>query len=63
VLLVIDQQTAQAPHWRGLKPVELDRAGLYRLWRLDRRRLEQRSDELAAAGVPLEWRKPVPERY
>ena len=63
VLLVIDQQTAQAPHWRGLDPVELDRAGLYRLWRLDRRRLEERSDELAAAGVPLEWRKPVPERY
>ena len=63
VLVVIDQQTAQAPHWRDLEPVELDRAGLYRLWRLDRRRLEERADQLAAAGVPLEWRRPVPERY
>jgi 4-amino-4-deoxy-L-arabinose transferase-like glycosyltransferase len=63
VLLVIDQQTAQAPHWRDLDPVELDRAGLYRLWRLDRRRLEERAAQLAAAGVPLEWRRPVPERY
>jgi 4-amino-4-deoxy-L-arabinose transferase-like glycosyltransferase len=63
VLVVIDQRTAQAPHWRDLDPVELDRAGLYRLWRLDRRRLERRAAALAKAGVPLEWRLPVPERY
>jgi 4-amino-4-deoxy-L-arabinose transferase-like glycosyltransferase len=63
LLVVIDQRTAQAPHWRQLDPVELDRAGLYRLWRLDRRRLEERAGQLAAAGVPLEWRRPVPERY
>jgi 4-amino-4-deoxy-L-arabinose transferase-like glycosyltransferase len=63
VLVVIDQRTAQAPHWRDLEPVELDRVGLYRLWRLDRRRLEERSAALAAAGVPLEWQRPVPERY
>jgi hypothetical protein len=63
VLVVIDQRTALAPHWRDLDPVELDRAGLYRLWRLDRRRLEERAAALAAAGVPLEWRRPVPERY
>ena len=63
VLVVIDQETARAPHWRDLDPVELDRAGLYRLWRLDRRRLEERSSQLAAMGVPLEWRQPVPERY
>ena len=63
LLLVIDTGTAASPHWQGLAPVELDRAGLYRLWRLDRRRLEARAQELAAAGVPLEWRRPVPERY
>jgi 4-amino-4-deoxy-L-arabinose transferase-like glycosyltransferase len=63
VLVVIDARTAEAPHWQGLAPVELDRAGLYRLWRLDRRRLEARARELAAAGVPLQWQLPVPERY
>lgn len=63
VLVVIDERTAQAPHWRDLGPIELQKAGLYRLWRLDRRRLEARAQELAAAGVPLEWRLPVPERY
>lgn len=63
LLVVIDERTSQSPHWRGLAPLELDRAGLYRLWRLDRRRLERRAEELAAAGVPLVWTRPVPERY
>lgn len=63
VLVVIDARTAEAPHWQGLAPVELDRAGLYRLWRLDRHRLEARARELAAAGVPLQWQLAVPERY
>ena len=63
VLVVIDQTTASAPHWQGLKLQELGRAGLYRLWRVDRRSLEQRAGALSAAGVALTWRAPVPERY
>lgn len=63
VLVVIDQRTAATPHWQGLKAQELGRAGLYRLWRVDRRRLEQRASDLRAAGEALTWRAPVPERY
>jgi 4-amino-4-deoxy-L-arabinose transferase-like glycosyltransferase len=63
VLVVIDRTTASAPHWQGLKVRELGRAGIYRLWRVDRRSLEQRSGALRAAGVALTWRAPVPERY
>jgi 4-amino-4-deoxy-L-arabinose transferase-like glycosyltransferase len=63
LLVVIDQTTAAAPHWQGLQVRELGRAGLYRLWRVDRRSLEQRAAELSAAGVALTWRAPVPERY
>jgi 4-amino-4-deoxy-L-arabinose transferase-like glycosyltransferase len=63
VLVVIDQATAAAPHWQGLKVRELGRAGLYRLWRVDRRSLEQRAGALSAAGVALTWRAQVPERY
>ncbi|MCX5954503.1 MAG: glycosyltransferase family 39 protein [Cyanobacteria bacterium] len=63
VLVVIDQATAAAPHWQGLQVQELGRAGLYRLWRVDRRSLEQRAGALRADGVALTWRAPVPERY
>jgi len=63
VLVVIDQATAATPHWQGLKLQELGRAGLYRLWRVDRLSLEQRADALRADGVALTWRAPVPERY
>ncbi|MFZ9621231.1 MAG: ArnT family glycosyltransferase [Prochlorococcaceae cyanobacterium] len=63
VLVVIDAGTAARPHWQGLGPIELARNGLYRLWRLDRRRLEQRAAELAAQGVEPTWQLPRPERY
>ncbi len=63
VLVVIDQGTARKPHWQGLSPVELGRSGLYRLWRLDRGRLQRRAAELRAGGVGPTWQRPVPERY
>ena len=63
VLVVIDQGTAALPFWRGLEPQTLAHSGLYRLWRLDRGRLEQRAAALRAAGVRMTWRDPVPERY
>lgn len=63
VLVVIDQDTAALPHWQGLEPRALISAGPYRLWRLDRRQLERRAEELIAAGVAVEWERPRPERY
>ncbi len=63
VLVVIDRTTAASPFWQGLQPLELSRAGLYRLWRLDRRRLETRAAELRAAGHRPTWERPRPERY
>lgn len=63
LVLVIDQTTASLPFWQGLQPQELDRSGLYRLWRIDRRRLEQRAARLRAAGETANWDQPVPERY
>ncbi len=63
VLVVIDHTTAASPFWQGLEPIELSRAGLYRLWRLDRRRLERRAAELLADGHRPTWQQPRPERY
>jgi 4-amino-4-deoxy-L-arabinose transferase-like glycosyltransferase len=63
VLVVIDRTTAAQPHWQGLAPIELARSGLYRLWRLDRGRLEQRARELTNAGLRSDWWRPRPERY
>ncbi|WP_225867558.1 glycosyltransferase family 39 protein [Cyanobium sp. NIES-981] len=63
LLLVIDADTAAQPHWSGLDPELLGRAGIYRLWRLDRRRLERRAADLGQAGVRADWEDPRPERY
>ncbi|MEB3322036.1 MAG: glycosyltransferase family 39 protein [Synechococcaceae cyanobacterium] len=63
LLMVIDGGTAALPFWRGLEPRVLAGTGIYRLWRVDRRRLEQRAAGLAAAGTALTWRTPRPERY
>ena len=63
VLLVIDRETAALPHWRGLDPDPLASADPYRLWRLDRRRLEARAASLNSAGISADWQRPRPERY
>lgn len=63
VLLLIDGRTADSPFWRGLQPTLLAQDGIYRLWRLDRGRLEQRAAALRAAGHPVTWTRPRPERY
>lgn len=63
VLVVIDRDTANLPHWQQLAPEALASAEPYQLWRLDRRKLEQRAAALVAAGVPVEWERPRPERY
>ena len=63
VMLVIDAATAALPHWQGLGTTELARSGLYRLWRVDRRRLEARAAELTRGGLNSTWWRPRPERY
>jgi hypothetical protein len=63
VLVVIDQTTARAPFWSHLGATEIDRDGVYRLWRLDRRRLEASVALLRQKGFTPDWQKPRPERY
>jgi hypothetical protein len=63
VMLVIDAATAALPHWQGLGTTELARSGLYRLWRVDRRRLDARAAELTRRGLNSTWWRPRPERY
>ncbi len=63
VLVVIDQTTARAPFWRHLGATEIDRAGVYRLWRLDRGRLEASVAQLRRNGFTSDWQAPRPERY
>lgn len=63
VLVLIDAGTAAKDHWQGLQPQRLGRYGIYRLWRVDRRRLEARARMLEAEGVRPDWRDPRPERY
>jgi 4-amino-4-deoxy-L-arabinose transferase-like glycosyltransferase len=63
VLVVIDAGTAGLAHWQGLAPQLLGRSGIYGLWRLDRRQLEQRAQLLRRQGVAADWQVPRPERY
>ena len=63
LLLVIDAESADQPHWHGWQGRELARAGLYHLWRLDRLWLEQRARTLQAEGSDPNWREPRPELF
>jgi hypothetical protein len=63
VLIAIDRGTSSQDHWLGLSPIDLGRFGIYNLWRVDRKRLEQRADALKVNGVEPDWRQPRPERF
>jgi 4-amino-4-deoxy-L-arabinose transferase-like glycosyltransferase len=63
VLVVIDRTTARSPFWRRLGAREIERAGVYLLWRVDRRRLEEEEDRLRRQGFTPDWDRPRPERY
>ena len=63
VLVVIDVGTTERDHWRGLQPEQLGRFGIYRVWRVDRARLERRAQSLQREGVDADWRDPRPERF
>jgi hypothetical protein len=63
VLIVIDRQTAEEPHWQDLEGVELARAGNYQLLRLNWDWLEGRALALQHNGVDPNWRDPRPERF
>ena len=64
VLVVIDQRTAQLPHWQGLPHQRLGSQGLFALWRVPRQALLRWVNELKAQGVPApDWQLPRPERY
>ncbi len=64
LLLVIDATTAELPQWRGLPHRLLQREGLYRLWRVQRRDLDQWSRNWARqSGSRSDWQEPRPERY
>ncbi len=63
VVVVIDRDTARQPHWQGWHGTELAAAGPYRLWRLERRWLEERARQLGAEDKHPNWRKPRPERF
>ena len=63
VLMVIDTRTSLRSHWQGLQPQKFSRFGIYNVWRVDRKRLEQRSEELQRSGIRPDWLEPRPERF
>ena len=63
VLMVIDTRTSLRSHWQGLQPQKFSRFGIYNVWRVDRERLEQRSEELQRSGTRPDWMDPRPERF
>ncbi len=62
-LVVIDDKTSELPHWKGLRPEILGQFSIYKVWRIDRNRLENRANQLIEDGINPNWRLPKPERF
>ena len=62
VLVVIDDKTSNLQHWSGLEPQNLGEFGIYKVWRLDTKKLKERAGQIMLSGVRPNWRLPKPER-
>ncbi len=60
-LLIIDNETSNYSHWKGLRPEVLGSYSIYNVWRLDRIIFQNRALELLNSGVKPNWREPRPE--
>ena len=64
VLVLIDNNTSELYHWKILEPIELGRFGIYNLWRIDRLKLNQVSNNFRKdLKIESDWKKYNPERY
>ncbi len=63
ILLIIDQRSSEKPHWQGLNPKVIGEFGVYKVWRLNRKNLERRANDLKKDGYILTWKDPRPERF
>jgi len=62
-LILIDDKTSRLLHWKYLKPEVLGEFGIYKVWRIDRRILENRANQLINDGHRPNWRLPKAERF
>ena len=61
-LLVIDNQTSNYQHWKGLKEEKLGSYGIYQIWRIQKKILQERELSLRDEGVLANWKLPRDER-
>lgn len=62
-LLVIDSKSTKKSYWTGLNQEVLGEFGVYSVWRLNRKKLDSRAEELRTEGVITTWQSPRPERF
>ena len=64
VLILIDNETSKLSHWNSLDPIDLGRFGIYNLWRVDRLKLNEVSNNLKRdSNAKSDWKDYNPERY
>ncbi len=64
VLVLIDNETSNLYHWKILDPIELGRFGIYNLWRLNRLKLDEVSNEYREEfQIESDWKNYNPERF
>ena len=63
VLIVIDKKTSQYDYWKGLRPKQLGVFGIYKVWRVNRSKLERRAKNIINKGINPDWQDFKPERF
>ena len=63
VLIVIDRKTSSYPYWKNIKKIDISSYGIYNIWRVNRKDLEEQERLLVLKGTKPNWQEIKKEKY
>jgi len=63
LLIVIDDYSSQEPHWSKINHAKLGQYGIYKLWRIKKKDLNEYSELLIKSGYKSNWKNRLVEKF
>ena len=63
LLIVIDEYSSQEAHWSNINHEKLGKYGIYNLWRINKKDLDENAEFLINSGYKSNWKNILVEKF